>query len=234
MIAAIKQLASELPLQEHYNWEMPGTLPIEIPSDVNGAFERNLYLKEHLKDAFGDDSDLQTALWIIQDWGGIKTFKNTEQNRNRIEAFYRQLDAKRLTRDIHNVLPSLSKLAAFRWPKKYSIYDSRAVFSLNWLLFCHSDEPNLFPQPPGRSKSLIEVDTQTLFRLSGRLYKTRSHQTAYFDYCDLLSQLSINALGKEDPYFVEMLLFVAAPEWIPRDIKARTTVTINTHGEQRR
>jgi hypothetical protein len=233
MITAIQQLASELPLQDHYNWEMPATLPITIPPDVHGAFERNLYLKRHLKESFNDDSNLQTSLWIIQHWGGIKTFKDTEQNRQRIETFYTQLQNRQLTKDTHSVLPSLSKLAAFRWPERYSIYDSRAVFALNWLLFCHTSEPKLFPQPPGRSKALVEVDTHTLFRLSGKPYSVRSHKVAYFEYCDLLSELSSEALGKEgEPYYAEMLLFVAAPEWIPRDIRNRTTVTIKTNGEQ--
>lgn len=232
MITAIQQLASALPLQVHYNWEMPDTLPINIPPDVDGSFERNLYLKQHLKDSFDGDSDLRTSLWIIQDWGSIKTFKDTAQNRQRIATFYAQLQKQRLTKDTHGVLPSLSKLAAFRWPEKYSIYDSRAVFALNWLLFCHTPEPKLFPQPPGRSRALMEVDTHTLFRLSGRRYTVHSHRSAYFEYCDLLSRLSSEALGKAEPYYAEMLLFVAAAEWIPRDIRDRTTVTIKTNGEQ--
>ena len=232
MIAAMQKLAAELPLPMHYDWEMPDELPIRIPPEIKGAFERNVYLKEHLKDAFIDDAELRTSLWIIQDWGGIKTFKNTDKNRNRIDTFYKQLAKKKLTKDIHNVLPSLSKLAAFRWPGEYSIYDSRAVFSLNWLLFCHTEEPKLFPQPPARSKSLLEVDTQTLFRLSGRPYSVRSHKTAYFEYCELLSKLSTEALKEEQPYHAEMLLFVAAPQWIPRDIRDRTVVTITTNGEQ--
>lgn len=233
MITEFQQLAAKLPLEDRYKWEMPATLPITIPSDVHGAFERNLYLKRHLKDSFNDDSDIRTSLWIIQDWGGIKTFKDTSQNRQRIETFYDQLQKGRLTKDTHGVLPSLSKLAAFRWPEKYSIYDSRAVFALNWLLFCHSSEPKLFPQPPGRSRALVEVNTHTLFRLSGRPYSVRSHKTAYFEYCDLLSELSSKALGKDrEPYFAEMLLFVAASEWIPSDIRDRTTVTIKTNGEQ--
>lgn len=231
MISAIQQLAKALPLSEHYTWEMPAELPISIPRKIEGAFRRNVYLKDHLKYEFNDNSDLQTSLWIIQDWGGIKTFKDSEQNRSRISKFYEELKKGKLTKDIHDRLPSLSKLAAFRWPEKYSIYDSRAVFSLNWLLFCHTDGPTLYPQPPGRSRSLVEVDTQTLYRLSGRPFTFHSHKTAYFSYCDLLSKLSHDALGKDVPYYVEMLLFVAAPEWIPNDIKSRTTVTIETNGE---
>jgi hypothetical protein len=33
---------------------------------VDGAFDRNLYLKKHLQSLFDGDFDLQTSLWIIQ------------------------------------------------------------------------------------------------------------------------------------------------------------------------
>lgn len=230
MNKVIQQLAESLPLSTNYTWEMPAKLPITIPQNINGEFERNVYLKENLKDVFNRDDDWKNSFWVIQEWGGIKTFKKTEQNLDRIAKFYYELKRGVLTKDIHDRLPSLSKLAAFRWPEKYSIYDSRAIFSLNWLLFCHTKEPNLFPQPTSRNKSLIGMNTQTLFKLSGRPYKFRSHTTAYFDYCKLLSQLSRDVLGEKKPYYVEMLLFVAALSWIPEDIKKRTTITIKANG----
>ena len=228
LVNAVRQLASELPLESHYDWEMPASLPITIPSEIESAFRRNLHLKEHLRDCLENDPELRVSFWLIQEWGGIRTFKNTGLNRQRISEFYDRLGRGKLTRILHGLLPSLSKLAAFRWPDRYSIYDSRAVYSLNWLLFCHEERPALFPQPPGRSKALVEIDMQTLFRLSGREYSVRSHKTAYHDYCSLLLDLSREALGKERPYYVEMLLFVAAREWVARDIRARTNVAILT------
>lgn len=227
LIQAIRMLAEDLPLSEHYRWDIPQALPIEIKEDMVGSFERNLYLKENLMGALENDADLHTTFWIIQQWGKIGGFKDNKDNRLRISDFYKRLPQGKLTRDLHGVLPSLSKLAAFRWPDCYSIYDSRAVFALNWLLFCHTDQPKLFPQPPARNKALVELDLETLFLLSGREYSVRSHKTSYHEYCRLLSDLSREALGQERPYHAEMLLFVAAEKWVPDDIRRRTTVTIS-------
>lgn len=227
MIDTIRTLWEKLPLMQYYTWSVPANCPVTIPRHIMGPYDRNVYLKSQFSTRLQDPNNWADCFWLIQDWGGIKTFKDNERNRERIQSFRAQLGKKQLTRDSHSRLPSLSKLAAFGYPNVYSIYDSRAVFSLNWLLFCHQENPALFPQPPGRSKSLTELDTQTLFRLSGRNYTVRSYKTAYFEYCDMLKALSQKGLNKKQPFYLEMLLFVAAQEWIPSDIRGRTTVTIS-------
>lgn len=226
MIKAIQRLSNQLPLSTHYTWDGTGGAPITIPATLTGAFERNIYLKQNLGGSLTSNS-WKAFFWIIQDWGGIKSFKDNPRNRGRIESFFVQLAAGKLTRESHGLLPSLSKLAAFRTPGECAIYDSRAVYALNWLLFCNEKDPVLFPQPPSRNKTLMDMDTQTLFRLSGRPYTVRSCKTAYPEYCKLLKELSSHALGME-PFYLEMLLFVAAKEWVPADIRRRTTVTIKT------
>ena len=229
LISAVRKLATDLPLEDYYDWGMPSQLPISIPAKIEGPFERNVYLKENLMARSDVAPDLETCFWVIQDWGGIGGFKDNPGNRQRISDFYDRLEKGDLTRDLHSVLPSLSKLAAFRWPDRYSIYDSRAVYALNWLLYCHTEDPVLFPQPPARSKALVEIDTQTLYRLADRKYSVRKHKTAYFEYCELLTQLACEALGQKRPYYAEMLLFVAAPEWVPNDIRRRTSVAVSTN-----
>ena len=109
---------------------------------------------------------------------------------------------------------------------RYAIYDSRAVFSLNWLIFRYCEKKRLFPQPIGRSTAISDYDTQTLFRLSRTDHQYRSHKTAYHDYCSLLQDLSEEIYDNRRPYFVEMLLFLAAPRNIIDDIKSSVTVTI--------
>ena len=227
MIKAIKHLWDQLPLAKHYTWKIPASAPVAIPANVIGSFDRNIWLKNHLH-LKEQPSRISTedSFWIIQEWGGIKTFKNNPKNQDRMTTFFNQLEKGKLTREIHNLLPSLSKVAAFNYPDRYSIYDSRAIYAMNWLLFCHTKNPALFPQPPGRSKSLIELDSQTLFRLSGRPYTIRSHKSAYFEYCELLKELSRDALSTTQPFYLEMLLFVATESWIPNDIRNRTNVTI--------
>jgi hypothetical protein len=226
MIQTIQNLSKALPLSDYYTWNIPAGCSVAIPPHIKSPFDRNIYLKQNLHTHLGRAHDWQSYFWIIQDWGGIKSFKNTPVNQARIEKFFSQLDRNKLSKDSHSLLPSLSKLAAFKHPLEYSIYDSRAVFALNWLLFCNESSPVLFPQPPSRNKTLTEIDTQTLFRLSGRAYEVRSYKTAYIEYCDLLKELSRKALKKQEPYYLEMLLFVAAEVWVSQDIRKRTTVTI--------
>ena len=226
MIKAIQSLYNQLPLAQHYTWDIPGNVPISIPSNISSAFDRNVYLKRNLHERLGTNHNWKDLFWIIQDWGGIKSLKNTSKNQQRIIEFFSQLTDGKLSKNTHSLLPSLSKLAAFKNPCEYSIYDSRAVYSLNWFLFCHERKPDLFPQPPSRNKALLEMDIQTLFRLSGRPYMIKSHKTAYFEYCTMLKDLSVRALQKTEPFYLEMLLFVAAENWVPNDIRNRTTVTI--------
>jgi hypothetical protein len=53
MITAIQNLAKTLPLEKHFTWEIPANVPIDIPQDIDDAFGRNIYLKEHLAKKIG-------------------------------------------------------------------------------------------------------------------------------------------------------------------------------------
>ena len=231
MIEAIRQLAEALPLEQHYNWKMPDDLPLEIPAECQGAFARNVYLKENLAQLLHNDPDLTTHYWIIRKWGGIRAFQVNERNNKIIREFRQQLSQRRLRRPTFNLISSLSKLASFWFPAQYSIYDSRTVFSSNWLLFRYTADRRLFPQPSGRSTALAQYDTGTLFRLSRLPYQEHASNTAYHEYCELLQSLSRRALDQERPYHLEMLLFIAAPSLIIQDIEAHSNVTIQTNAQ---
>ena len=125
-----------------------------------------------------------------------------------------------------NQISSLSKLSSFWEPARYAIYDSRAVFALNWIIFRYSKDKQLFPRPTGRNAEISKYDIETLFTLSGIDHRYRSHTTAYHEYCSLLEDLSEQIYGSRKPYFAEMLLFLAAPTKIIEDIKRSVTVTI--------
>ena len=174
-----------------------------------------------------NDNELEFHYWIIREWGGIKTFQMNERNNQKIREFRQQLKHNRLRRSTFNLISSLSKLASFWHPGEYSIYDSRAIFSLNWLIFKHSDHRRLFPQPIGRSTVVSMYDTSTLYRLSGLDYSNRDWRTAYHEYCEFLRYLAREALNTDRPYYIEMLLFVAAPEFIVEDIRKNTKVQID-------
>ena len=226
MIEHLKELSKAIPLETTYDWEMPANIPIDIPPDVVGPFSRNIYLKENLASLLESDDELKIHYWIIRDWGGIRTFQVGDRNAERIRTFKDEVRQGRLTRATFASISSLSKLSSFWEPARYAIYDSRAVFSLNWLIFRYCEKKRLFPQPIGRSTAISDYDTQTLFRLSRTDHQYRSHKTAYHDYCSLLQDLSEEIYDNRKPYFVEMLLFLAAPRNIIDDIKSSVTVTI--------
>jgi hypothetical protein len=227
MIEHLREIARAIGLETAYHWELPANLPIEIPVDVIGAFSRNVYLKEHLAPVLENDFDLSVHYWIIREWGSIRTFKVGDRNDKVIRNFKEEVRRGKLTRTSFASISSLSKLSSFWEPERYAIYDSRAVFSLNWLIFRHSKNKQLFPQPVGRNTAVSKYDTRTLFALSGTDHQYRSHKTAYHDYCGFLRDLSMEIYGKHKPYFVEMLLFLAAPEKIIEDIEASVKVIIN-------
>jgi len=230
LIENLRELAKAIPLETAFDWEMPAELPIDIPADVEGAFSRNVYLKENLAQLLEHDHELTIHYWIIREWGGIRAFQVGDRNNQLIRTFKKEVGRGRLTGTTFGRISSLSKLSSFWEPEKYAIYDSRAIFSLNWLIFRHCKYKQLFPQPPARSV-ISKYDTQTLFRFSKTDYEHRSDTTAFHDYCSLLQDLSEQVYNNRRPYYIEMLLFLAAPNYIIGDIENSVTVIISDKGK---
>ena len=227
LISALKKLSSESPLENFY-WDIPNNCPITIPGDYDSGYRKNIYLKENFKETILKDETLKSHYWAIQDWGGIGSFKKNNKNDNRIRTFLRELEKNSLTRNTFECISSLSKVASFINPEKYAIYDSRAIYTLNWLLFNHSSSAELFPQPIGRSAELSKYDMQTIFRLTKRPLNYRSHKVAFHQYCELLGELTPQVFGDNSkPYKVEMLLFMVAPTSIVGQIESSVSLTIN-------
>ena len=227
MIDHLKEIAKTIDLENEYYWELPGSLPIDIPDTITGSFLRNVYLKENLAPILERDHDLRVHYWVIREWGGIRSFQVGDRNDEVIKRVKAEVREGRLTHTSFASISSLSKLSSFWEPNRYAIYDSRAVFSLNWLIFRHSRDKELFPQPIGRNTAVSRYDTGTIFALSETDHRYHSHKTAYHHYCSLLQDLSEEVYGNRKPYFVEMLLFLAAPNYIIQDIEHAVTVTID-------
>lgn len=206
-----------------FEWEIPKNCPLPIPEIETNSFQKNVYLKKHLKRIVGNDETLSTHYWIIQDWGGIGSFKKNERNDKRIVKFLEELKKGKLTKASFEAISSLSKVASFLNPEEYVIYDSRVIYSLNWLLFNFSDK-KLFPQPVGRSAALAKYDMQTIFRLSGKSCEYYSHKEAFHEYCKLIRKLSSD---KTAPYLLEMFLFAIAPSWVVKNIEETVSLKIS-------
>lgn len=227
LVNTLKHIAEIAPL-ESFEWAIPGNCPVEFPEINASGYAKNVYFKENFHRIIGNDQTLKSHYWAIQEWGGIGSFKKNEKNDLRIRSFVDELEKGRLTRRSFECISSLSKVASFIDPDKYIIYDSRVIYSLNWLLFNYSSEQMLFPQPVGRSSDLAKYDMQTIFRLTRRQFEFRSYKDAFHEYCSLIRQLSPEIFGADSkPYKLEMLLFMIAPTWIIQNIENTVALEIN-------
>ncbi|WP_203525825.1 hypothetical protein [Crenobacter caeni] len=226
VIATIKNISEAYRL-DSFEWDVPGDCPIEISSDILTGYKKNIFLKENLHLAIKADSTLATHYWVIQKWGGIGSFKKNERNDRKIVKFIDEIKDGKLTKSTFECISSLSKVASFLDPDHYVIYDSRAIYTLNWLLFNLENEAALFPQPNGRSSDLAKFDMQTIFRLSKKKISYRSYKNAYHDYCNIVKHLNEEVFGEgSKPYLLEMLLFMVAPRWTVGSIEKSVTVNI--------
>lgn len=227
LISIFKALALQHNVK-NYKWEIPKNCPIQIPDHLESNFERNIYLKDHLHEKLKKEGTSDLYYWIIKEWGGIKTFKKDELNHEKIKKFLSELNTSQLSKTSFERISSLSKVASFLAPSEYVIYDSRVIYSLNWLLLNYAPEQSFFVQPKGRNTQLAKYDMQTLIRLCGRAEQYHSLENAYYEYCKLVKFLSDEVYGKgAQPYLLEMLLFDIAPNFIVQDIEKRTSLKIN-------
>jgi hypothetical protein len=226
LVNTLKQIAAISPL-ESFEWAIPSNCPVAFPVANRSGYAKNVHLKENFHSIIGYDQTLKSHYWAIQEWGGIGSFKKTEKNDQRIRSFVGELGKGKLTRKSFECISSLSKVASFIDPDKYVIYDSRAIYSLNWLLFNYSNEQALFPQPIGRSSDLAKYDMQTIFRLTKRQFEFRSYKVAFHEYCTLIKHLSPEVFGTDSkPYKLEMLLFMIAPTWIIQNVENTVALEI--------
>ena len=227
LIKKLKELKNKYPIEDYFDWEVPKSVPIKIPCEIINNFDKNIYLKENFADVLINDSDLKNHYWIIQEWGGIKSLKQNDRNNNKLKKLMVQLEKGKLTKEIFGLISSFSKVASFIDPTKYVIYDSRVIFSLNWLLFNYTSERALYPQPSSRNKALAQYDMNTIFNLTKQKYEYRTYKDAYHNYCNLMKTLTKEVYPNGKIYQLEMLLFIIAPEEIVNSIKNNVDIKIN-------
>jgi len=225
LIEELKSIAKEFPLEEHFTWMVPEDCPLDFPSEITSNYDRNLFMKHNLSSLLVND--LTNRYWVIQKWGGIGSLKSTERNNDILSKLDAHLNKGALDKKTFDVISSMSKVASFLDHTKYAIYDSRVIYSLNWLLLKHTDTNEFYPMPSGRNSDLIKLDLDTIINLtccdSGKI----SHKVAYHRYCDLMIKLSNAIYERHEPYWAEMLLFSIAPKYITGDIKQSISISIS-------
>ncbi len=226
LVKALKELAELYPLDQHYEWDIPSGCPLVIPDDIKGLYHKNVYLKQHLSAFISLDKPIDNRYWIIQEWGGIRAFQQNKLNNTLLKNIDSELEKGELSKSSMTVISSLSKVASFLNHDQYAIYDSRAIYSLNWLLFKYTENKEFFIQPVGRNKVISRCQLATIFYLSGRQCHYKNYKYAYHEYCALLKALSKEIYGQPALYKLEMLLFMIAPDYIVSDIQKSLKLTI--------
>jgi hypothetical protein len=183
------------------------------------------------------------CLWIIKDWGGILTAKDSD-TLELIKEFLKS-DSPNYKR-----IASASKVGAYMFPEKYIIYDSRVAYALNWIILSENAGEIFFPIPSGRNSKMTAFEMNVLIRLKNiehykpknilemdkRLYINQKDKTSYIpekesytELNNLIKEIS-NKLWNEEKskmlYYTEMLLFSIADREIFKDITNRLTLEI--------
>ena len=212
---------------ENFTWKIPDNCPVRIPAEIIGNYNRNEYLKDNLASSLGHLNN-DHFYWIINQWGKIGSFKRTKKNDNLLKTLKDQLDTGTLRKSSFERISSLSKVASFLEPTNYVIYDSRAIYSLNWLIYLYANHLPLYPQPNGRNSEIASIDCKTIFELHNPKVQYHSFKTAYHSYCELIRQLNIAVFeDPQRPYKLEILLFMLAPTYISNQIRSMITIKID-------
>ncbi|MCF2518522.1 hypothetical protein [Dyadobacter sp. CY351] len=182
------------------------------------AFEQNRLLKYTVERQLATKPlHYPLLFWIIREWGGIRAFKTSEkenaQNVVKINEFYVRISTlKPLSSGLFRVISSLSKLASFWKPSDFTIYDNRAVYTLNYLIFKANEAGEAikyFPIPGGsRNKMISEKPIELL--INQELHANyHNEDVAYFEYCKLIQSLNTVLYPNfpQEPFRTEMLLF---------------------------
>lgn|SRR5574344_475523 len=170
------------------------------------SYKSNARLKDnisrHLNGMITNDESINIYKWIVNVWGGIRRYKVAEN----IQLINDFLNGKE--RDDYYRISSLSKIASFRYPEKYFIYDSRVAISLNYLLL-KVNSPYYFYMPSSRGRN-----SETIAKITNKLLKENIMPIydSYVCYCKLVKDIYSKVFTEKDtrPDYLEMLLFMMA------------------------
>ncbi len=220
--AILQKIIQEQSLVQSFEWAVPKSSPIAVPHFDGDFYQQNVYLKQNFAVYLRADSSLRSHYWLIQEWGGIKSFKQSPQNDKKIRYFLEILSTGKPSSKLYDTLPSLSKVSSFLHPEDYVIYDARVIYSLNWLIFSHDLDMNFFPQPVSRNAQLLKFEQRTIFNLFHSARDFVPKPEAYLKLCVLMKALTeVKDSPWRKPYEIEMLLFSIAPNYIVNDIQRR-------------
>lgn len=213
-------------------------------------FEKDVGLKFIINTDLNDPTKdfVLISKWIIKVWGGIRGIKDetiTELVQNISTQLY----------PFENI-SSWSKINSFKNIDTDIIYDSKVIYSLNWLLLqINRKSYKFFHQPNSRNSKLTIFPIDTIINyihsdsintnqrgdsVTNDVYQSKNE--VYKNYRNTLISLNSLIWGnesldlskllgrkiclKEYPFFTEMLLFNMSDDIVLKDIRKRVLVDI--------
>ncbi|MGL5712624.1 MAG: hypothetical protein ACRCXT_04070 [Paraclostridium sp.] len=192
-------------------------------------FDKNILLKKIISEVINNQSDIVETekyySWIVHDWGNIKS--KSEISHYEIENMINQLEVNKKSK--YNRISSTSKILSFIDRYKYIIYDSRVVYSMNWILVKTGASDVYFRQPPSRNSKLKNLDMNTIIKLKNKDIKYIKSDDNYYVMCELIKEINLHLWednSRKEPFYTEMLLFYMADTAIIDDISNSVSVVI--------
>ena len=243
-IQKLKRLMVERPLHEEpaeahrknrNRWALGKHDPvINYPAGLTGP-QQFIHQKKENRKFFAEETEkyseayFERCFWIINTWGGISAFKDSDKTRAKIKEFAETHTQERMSGDLFAVISSLSKLAAFWDYERFAVYDSRVIFSLNWLLFLYAPHHRLFPQPEGRNTRIRQYHMPTILALHGDNRDFYPEEEAFYHYCKLLRRCAADIFTDDKRiHEIEMFLFKEADLYICDDMQERLSLNIKS------
>ena len=248
VIKSLKDYSKKIDLRKRFVFNFDISNKIFDPSEAEQLktaktlFDKNVSLKKILSKKYKgnkeQDSINSIDFWIINSWGRIRGFERNEQNIKKVQRFKDQIKKKKLSLDCFSTISSLSKVSSFIDPENFVIYDSRVIYTLNWLILtCENQDKfkqKYFPMPSGRNRIITDFDMNTIVNIShiaeykGQVELYIERQLAYFKFCNFIKSNTKSICGDSaKPYELEMLLFTLADEEIFNEMQQRINLNIS-------
>lgn len=161
------QTMYQFPVSQEAIDRLEKLLPVGTAFDIarqDMPYDKTLALRKLFSDPElwnHDSRRVEFANWVVSDWGGLRksaSVKRSDKDRKAFEELIREADsAERSGKFAGAGIASWSKYLAFRYPKRFAIYDARTAYSLNWLL-SQCDAKKYFRFPKGRNSLLNAFD----------------------------------------------------------------------------
>jgi hypothetical protein len=150
VIKKLKEYGNQIDLKKRFDFNFDpsdkifSTEETKLLKTHQNPFEQNVELKWILSQKYQTNSEQNFIdFWIINVWGGIRGFKPSDRNIDKILRFKKQIEKGRLSLDCFSTISSLSKISSFLNPEKFVIYDSRVIYTLNWLILTRENQNEL-------------------------------------------------------------------------------------------